>query len=113
MSEKKLRFKPQPRVSDHPKDRAPVPSNTPVSGGADARENHLDRAVSSKKRAAEAVPEGQTPVSGAGQKGELASKLGPSSGKQLQKKFRKPDGRVGSISEYPGFAKAAKQQGND
>ena len=113
MSEKRMKFKPQPRVSEHNKDRAPVPSTAPISGGAKATTNHLDRAIARKKRQNEAVPEGIAPVSGSFQRGELATRLGPASGEQLQKKFRKPDGRIGSISEYPAFAKAAKEDGND
>ena len=113
MSERRIKPLKSVRVSDHRKDRAPIPSVIGISGGAESTTNHLDRAASRKKRQAEAVPEGIAPVSGSFQRGELATRLGPSSGKQLLKKFRKPDGRIGSISKYSGFAKAAKEDGND
>ena len=90
---------------------APKYAEVPVTREGEETKNHFDKVPARRKRQLDA--EGLQPISGAGQASKLAEKLSASSGKQLQSKFRKADGRVGSISEYPGFAKAAKESGND
>jgi hypothetical protein len=85
--------------------------------------NHLDRAISRKKRNADTVPEGQAPISGAGQKGELANKLSAASGKPLEKikrnpisKYKKAAGaKFGTVAAHNPtlFEKEAAKDGNN